>query len=116
MPWRFENNTLTAPDRRTWPARSGPFGRGRIDPGKYRLGPVTAIDPNAVENEPFRDPCGLAWWCPLTPLFDTIRTGLGLHPDGNIPGTEGCVGITADNTRTLFFALKKSPDRILIVV
>jgi len=115
MPWRFENDTLTAPDSRSWPAVSGPCGRGRLDSGKYKIGPVTVLDSSAPNNKPYRDRRGFAWWCPLKPLFECDRTGLGIHPDGNIPGTKGCLGITAQNTRDLYRVLKSSPDRILIV-
>lgn len=30
----------------------------------------------------------------LDPLFPTTRTLLRIHPDGNAPGTAGCIGIT----------------------
>ena len=52
-------------------------------------------------NVGFTDPVTAAsWFIPLEPQFPIARAGLGLHPDGNVPGTQGCVGITgADANR-----------------
>ena len=35
----------------------------------------------------------------LTPLFKTDRTLLRIHPDGNIPGTRGCIGVQCKDAR-----------------
>lgn len=37
-----------------------------------------------------------AWSMELEPLFSTQRTLLRIHPDGNLPGTEGCIGIIGE--------------------
>jgi hypothetical protein len=37
--------------------------------------------------------CFPAWSVDLEPLFTTNRTLLRIHPDGNLPGTEGCIGV-----------------------
>lgn len=34
-----------------------------------------------------------AWFIPLQARFSTNRHGLGIHPDGNVPGTLGCIGL-----------------------
>ena len=39
------------------------------------------------------------------------EAGLGIHPDGNVPGTEGCIGIKTPNTRALFDLLKQFKNR-----
>lgn len=36
---------------------------------------------------------------PVNALFDLHgRYGLGIHPDGNVPGTEGCIGLLDSDT------------------
>ena len=35
-----------------------------------------------------------AWVARLNPQFETDRTGLLIHPDGNKEGTRGCIGIS----------------------
>ncbi len=49
----------------------------------------------------FRDKKGFSW-------FLWLGSGnLGVHPDGNVPGTRGCVGIVDDDTTPLFNKLKQ---------
>ena len=38
--------------------------------------------------------CFPAWSIEVHPLFSSQRTLLRIHPDGNLPGTRGCIGIT----------------------
>jgi hypothetical protein len=40
--------------------------------------------------------CLPGWSVDLEPLFATSRTLLRIHPDGNLPGTEGCIGVIND--------------------
>ena len=115
MPWKFENRQLISPDGQSWPAISGPHGKGQLPPGKYLIGEPIEIKSSAAKFNPYRDKIGFAWWCRLTPLFETDRTGFGIHPDGNIPGTLGCIGIQLDNTREVFEALQNSKERVLLV-
>src|SRR2546430_8662090 len=58
-------------------------------------------DPN---KNPFRDTGGLAWYLWLG------SAGLGIHPDGNVPGTEGCIGVKGD-TRDLFDELRQHSNQ-----
>jgi len=37
----------------------------------------------------------------LEPNFETDRTDLRIHPDGNAPGTAGCIGVGCDAAREL---------------
>jgi hypothetical protein len=100
--------------RRVSPARSGPWGKGHAPAGTY-LATRPVIIAADEKNKPYTDPLGFAWWCDMEPLFYTPRTGFGLHPDGNVPGTLGCVGVIG-NTQTLYQFLKKAPEPILIQV
>ena len=52
---------------------------------------------------PFRytDKKGFSW-------FFWLGLGdIGIHPDGNLPGTEGCIGITDHDTSPLFYLLRR---------
>ena len=115
MPWKFENNRLYSPEGNYWPAISGPYGKGRLPAGQYFINEPVEIKSKAVKYNPYRDKTGFAWWCRLTQLFETGRSGFGIHPDGNISGTLGCIGITIDNTKEIFKALLNSDEKILIV-
>lgn len=116
MPWKYENNRLVSPDGKNWPAISGPYGKGKLPPGQYHINKPVEIKSSAKKYNPYRDKTGFAWWCRIKPLFETDRSGFGIHPDGNIPGTLGCIGITIDDTREVFEVLQNSEDKVLIVI
>lgn len=97
----------------SWKATSGPHGKGAAPRGAYQVGRPTAIDPSNVA---FRDPQGLAWFAELTPSFKTDRTSLGIHPDGNVPGTQGCIGIVEKDTKPLFDFLSECPQPVVLYV
>lgn len=87
-------------------ANTGPYGNGPLPAGIYRVSVPVQIEAGGG-NEPYTDKEGFAWWCGLEPTFETDRDGLGIHPDGNVPGTEGCIGIVEENTRPIFDALSE---------
>lgn len=95
-------------------ARSGPWGKGMLPVGRYLLGKPVVLDTNEDRTDPYTDEVGNAWWCPLRPQFTTDRSGLGIHPDGNIPGTRGCIGIVGRDT-TGVFALLREGDELLVL-
>jgi RHS repeat-associated protein len=97
----------------SWSAVSGPYIPGPLPQGDYTLsGPPLPVDPTASENAPYCDPSDNCWFQPLKPNFDTDRGKkggrLGIHPDGNKPGTEGCIGVTTEDTKDLYNFLKKN--------
>ncbi|MCP4704584.1 MAG: murein L,D-transpeptidase [candidate division Zixibacteria bacterium] len=116
MPWKYENNQLISPDGIFWPAISGPFGKGKLPAGEYYITEPVEIKSTAKKYEPYRDKTGFAWWCRIIAQFETERSGFGIHPDGNIPGTLGCIGIRLDNTKEVFEVLLKNEDKGLIVI
>jgi hypothetical protein len=95
-------------------ARSGPWGRGPLPPGRYVLGKPTALDPEAERNDPFTDEEGNAWWCPITPQFTTDRKSLGIHPDGSVNGTKGCIGVVGRNTLGVFNLLREGDSLVVV--
>jgi hypothetical protein len=116
MPWIFEKNCLAAPTGRIYPAISGPYGKGELPSGEYIIGRPVEIKSSLPKFDAYRDKSGLAWWCRLAPCFKTKRFGFGIHPDGNVPGTRGCIGIVLDDTRPVFQTLKNTEDKILLVI
>lgn len=75
-------------------AVSGGWGNGELEVGLYNI--TSAIRPAEMYKREDKDAYslfGIGWFASLTPLFQTTRTQLGIHPDGNVPGTLGCIGI-----------------------
>ncbi|MEM9894927.1 MAG: hypothetical protein AAF789_01040 [Bacteroidota bacterium] len=95
----------------TWPeeglstgAVSGPYGRGELPLGLYHVERNKLLDkPN---NDPYCDSLKNCWFQVITPQFSTHRTDLGIHPDGNLQGTLGCIGILDTNTKPWYDAFK----------
>ncbi|MDR2431896.1 MAG: hypothetical protein LBD99_06590 [Candidatus Margulisbacteria bacterium] len=78
----------------TYRAVSGGYGKGSLPAGKYSTGKIwmpeqIAALPNAASYQAF----GFGFFLPLIPKFETDRTELGIHPDGGVPGTLGCIGL-----------------------
>lgn len=113
MSWRFHNGRLSAPNGGEWAARSGPWGKGKLPDGLYRIG--AAVSLSGASNTSYKDAADFAWWCPITPRFETPRSGLGIHPDGGISGTLGCVGIVDGNTWALYRLLLRAEGETLLV-
>ena len=57
----------------------------------------------------FSDKKGFSWFLWLG------KDNLGVHPDGNVPGTEGCIGILGDDTSTLFNKLKMMKNKNIVI-
>lgn len=107
---------------KTWSANSGTTsGFSEITNGTYICPPRSLMigteDDSTVPRDqkyaaaPYLDKNEYGWFLWLG------TNNLGVHPDGNVPGTEGCIGITDGNTRPLFDSLKaKYLDEIVVLV
>lgn len=76
--------------------KSGGWGKGAAPKGKYLVKGfrnITASHPNADAYTLF----GIGFFVDLIPQFETDRTLLGIHFDGNVPGTLGCIGLQCSN-------------------
>jgi len=85
-------------------AVSGGWGNGPLETGLYNITSlIRPADMYKREDKNAYSLFGVGWFASLTPLFQTSRTVLGVHPDGNVPGTLGCIGLPFktidDNTR-----------------
>ncbi|MEX1363990.1 MAG: hypothetical protein AB1Z98_12745 [Nannocystaceae bacterium] len=113
--FELESGTLSWGSK-TWTAVSGPHANGALEAGSYRLERRKVTPLNKSIGEPFKDKAtGNGFFVPITPQFETKREGLGIHPDGNVPGTEGCIGITADSS-SFYDMLAKTPPSAVIFV
>jgi len=79
---------------REWFACSGGWGKGSIPHGIYLLS--KAIKLPEAGNDAYKKE-SFPWVIHLTPTRFVGRDALALHPDGNIPGTLGCIGIMQDD-------------------
>ena len=87
----------------TWRANSGGHGKGCLPHNIYTL-------EKAVEFKP--------WWSALKAKFKTDRTALGLHGDGGVKGSLGCLVLMAEDD--IFFNtlvdIFETQDKILLTV
>lgn len=92
----------------SWEAVSGPFGNGALPVGNYivKRNRVTSFT-DAIASS-YRDPSGEGFFLPLEPQFETTRSGFGIHPDGGVPGTLGCIGLKG-STKSFYDALAGTP-------
>ena len=66
-------------------ALSGPYGKGSLPPGFYTI-QVRRVTDSQLLRESFRHAdSGVAFFIPITPRFETDRSGFGIHPDGYHP-------------------------------
>ncbi|GBR72798.1 hypothetical protein NO1_0267 [Candidatus Termititenax aidoneus] len=78
----------------TYQAVSGGWGKGSLPTGKYSTGKLwTPEQIAALSNAASYQVFSFGFFLPLVPKFETDRTELGIHPDGGVPGTLGCVGL-----------------------
>ena len=85
-------------------AYSGPYGRGELPAGLYHVRRDVLLDKPG--NSSFCDSIRNCWFQLIDPQFSTDRTELGIHPDGNVMGTRGCIGILDADTSPWYNAFK----------
>ena len=101
---------------RRWHAVSGPHGNGTLPFGSYSLGETMRDkNPNNPKHKAFCDPVSNCWSKPIIPDFETQRDNFAMHPDGNIPGTLGCIGLTDHDTKEVYNILKQYPTGKVLV-
>jgi len=71
--------------------RSGGWGKGPLEVGEYSI--ISLSSPQEIKKLEDRDAYTLfdfGWFARLIIKFQSERKNLGLHPDGNVPGSLGC--------------------------
>lgn len=115
LKFKVKRDGKTAKGILEWPAKglsaaaiSGPYGGGAIADGLYQAPRRLLLD--KVGETAYCDSIGGKGHCWMQGFEPTTtRTDLGIHPDGNIQGTEGCIGIVASNdTKPWYDAFYKS--------
>ena len=82
----------------SYDAVAGGFGNGAPENGEYTVDNYRARGKTGSESGFNKD--GVSFTYDLNPEFDTGRTLLRIHPDGNKEGTLGCIGLSG-NAATL---------------
>lgn len=73
-----------------WKALSGGWGFGTITPDIYKVGKPTFLE-DIEKNKSYKKE-GRPWWISLTSVSKNIqRSGFGIHADGFVAGTNGCI-------------------------
>ncbi|HLT40969.1 MAG TPA: hypothetical protein VK034_32045 [Enhygromyxa sp.] len=103
---------------KTYSAVSGGHGRGELPEGTYRVDVRGAVEGGHL-GAAFKAG-GVGFFIPIEHISDSTRTGLGIHPDGNVPGTEGCIGVSATDSRRFLNAWKamsiaKRPSTLTVI-
>ena len=107
------NGFLISPNGAFWPARTGPHGKGALPDGHYRI-----TKPTIRTKAAYRDKKGFCWFCHIpSKVINKVwnRYEFGIHPDGSVAGTMGCIGLTDSDTRSAYNALSKTSTKDLIV-
>ena len=76
--------------RFSFDATSGDYGNGSLENGQYSVGKGWRRSEKGYLQHDF------GFCFPIIPGFETDRSELLIHPDGNKPGTKGCIGINSD--------------------
>lgn len=112
MTFNRSSGILSWPNFGSWEATSGPFGRGALPAGLYTVSRREITDYTSKTKPPFRDKTGKGFFIPIYPQFPATRgtnARLGIHPDGNVPGTDGCIGIKGGKAKSFYDAIASTP-------
>ena len=87
----------------SFPALSGKWGKGYLPLGEYKISAPYRMD-DVKKNIAYKRE-RFPWMAAIVPQFKTDRDNLAIHPDGNIEGTLGCIGLLNYDT-LCYYALK----------
>ncbi len=111
MTFKRTSGVLSWTGKGRWDAVSGPHGKGKLPIGTYRVSRREITPYSSTIGLGYKDATGKGFFIPIYPQFQTDRGKtdgrLGIHPDGNIPGTNGCIGIRS-NAKSFYDAIAAS--------
>ena len=99
--------------------RAGLYGRGALPAGLYTISRREITKYTNSISSPFRDKTGKGFFVPIYPKFSTTRGKngrLGIHPDGNKPGTDGCIGLKEHNAKSFYDAIASTSPAAIITL
>lgn len=104
----------------SYTAISGPHGQGKLPRGSYTVKTRNVVDGKNSPLDPAYTAGGVGFFIPIEYDGLSNRHGFGIHPDGNIFGTLGCIGICADDAKNFWKAwlglsLGSRPTRLLVI-
>lgn len=80
---------------------AGGFGSGAPQNGQYTVNNLSDRRMSSARPHAGMNLHGVGFSLDLNPQFDTKRDRLRIHPDGNNPGTLGCIGVTGSKEELL---------------
>jgi RHS repeat-associated protein len=83
------------------PAVSGPYGNGALPDGVY----TGSLLRRNRSNPAMTCPNSEGWSLNMTPQTPNGRDLIEMHPDGNVPGTLGCIGVTCGSDAVVLSSL-----------
>ena len=101
-------------------ARSGPWGNGALPDGVYIVDPIHNQHGKQIHNKGMeldtKDKAGnrshVAFKIPIAAEDKSVhRTALFIHPDGNVKGTQGCIGIVGADALHFWNLWEKCPRK-----
>ena len=104
-------------DGTSYSAISGPWQKGVLPNATYTVKKYNVVDTGLQAG--FKSATGKQFFIPLEQPSSIKRSGFGIHPDGNLEGTQGCIGIVGSDADSFWKAwmklsLKKRPDKIVV--
>lgn len=72
--------------------KSGGYGKGAAPKGEYVAHSYMNITPDFPQSDAYMK-FGIGFFVRIDPTFQCDRSDLGIHFDGNVPGTLGCIGL-----------------------
>ena len=98
---------------------SGPWQNGAIPNGDFEIKIRNVVVGSNLESGFEDTQTNKRWFIPLEAKFQTNRQGFGIHPDGNIEGTQGCIGLVGRDanlfwTKWLNTKLKARPTTLTV--
>jgi hypothetical protein len=112
--WQARSGKTHCPQFPKLPRNSkyGQWGRRSTDPLPAGIYVADSLKfswsrSNRYDRPAFRDGTGFYWFlhivrCDLKGGARRVRSSFGIHPDGRPPGTAGCIGLTARDTRPIY--------------
>ena len=101
----------------SYEAISGPWQKGVLPNETYTVKKYNVVA--SSDEAGYKSSTGKGWFIPLKQPANVKRSGFGIHPDGNVEGTAGCIGLVGDAADEFWsvwqkLSMKERPDAIVV--
>ena len=86
-------------------AISGPWKKGVLPNGNYAVKKYAVVASSSQAG--YKSRTGKGWFIPIREPPGVDRYGFGIHPDGSVEGTAGCIGLVGDDADAFWAAWEK---------